>query len=211
LLVTDRELVAAIVNSLAWPVVVLVAVVLMRREIATAFHRIQSVEFAGGKATFAALGGYEKVIAAAAKDDRPPPEEGIVRKTETEFGVLEALAEVAPRQAIIDAWGRLEYQLNVASDQVAPDQPHGWPQAAHNLETWNKWPMLYPAVVELRRLRDYTVQSNRAPSSSDAARYVSVVQDLVTTLRTSFAPPSDSDLVVESEREASDEPSRSAR
>lgn len=191
MLVTDRELVAAVVNSLAWPVVVLVAVVLLRREIAITFQRIQSVEFAGGKATFAALGGYEKVIAAT-KDDGPPPAEGIVRQTETEFGVLEALAEVAPRQAIIDAWGRLEYQLNIASDQVGPDQPHGWPQVAHNLETWNKWPILYPVVVELRRLRDYTVQSSRAPSTSDAARYVSVVQDLVTTLRTSFAPLSDS-------------------
>jgi hypothetical protein len=46
--------------------------------------------------------------------------------------------------------------------------------------------MFYPAVLELRRLRDYTVRSNRPPSSSDAARYVSVAKDLATRIRTWF-------------------------
>jgi hypothetical protein len=117
-------------------------------------------------------------------------------ETPTEFNVLEGLAHVAaPGQAVIDAWGLLEYQPNVMSDWLAPGQPHGWPQVTRNLDTWDKWSMLYPAVVELRRLRDYTVRSNRPPSSSDAARYVSVAHDLVITLRTSLAfPPSyDSD------------------
>jgi len=116
-----------------------------------------------------------------------------VRQEVTEFSVVEALASVAPGQAIIDAWGLLEYQLNVASDRVAPDQPHGWPQVAHNLEAWDRWPLLYPAVLELRRLRDYTVRSNRPPTSADAARYVSVAQDLATTLRTAFMTQSDED------------------
>jgi hypothetical protein len=192
LLVTGLEFAAAIVNSLAWPAAVVVAVALLRRELAGTFHRIQSLEFPGGKATFAALVDYEKVITAASKGDGSRDDEAIVRQGETEFSVLEALAEVAPSQAIIDAWGLLEYQLNVASDRVAPDQPHGWPQVAHNLETWDKWPILYPAVLELRRLRDYTVRSSRPPSSSDAARYVSVAQELVTTLRASLTPQSDS-------------------
>ena len=133
-----------------------------------------------------ALLDYEKMIAALAKDAVSPDDKASVRHEVTEFSVPAALASVAPEQAIIDAWALLEYQLNVASDRVAPDQPHGWPQVAHNLETWDKWPMLYPAVVELRRLHDYTVWSNRPPSSADAARYVSVAQDLATTVRTSF-------------------------
>jgi hypothetical protein len=191
LLVTGLEFAAVIVRSLPWPAAVVVAVALLRRELAGALHRIQSLEFPGGKATFAALVDYEKVIAAAAKGEGSSNDLAIVRYEETQFSVLEALAEVAPGQAIIDAWGLLEYQLNVASDRVAPDQPHGWPQVAHNLETWDKWPMLYPAALELRRLRDYTVRSNRPPSSSDAARYVSVAQDLVTTLRTSLISLSD--------------------
>lgn len=111
----------------------------------------------------------------------------------TEFSVPAALASAALRQAVIDAWGLLEYQLNVASDQVAPDQSHGWPQVARNQETWDKWPMLYPAVVEPKRLRDYAVRSNPPPASADAGRYVSVAQDLMTTLPISFMSPLDED------------------
>ena len=191
LLVTSLGFVAAIVNAIAWPAAVVVTVVLLRRELVGTFHRIQSVEFPGGKATFAALVGYEKAIAAAADGEGPPNDGAIAKQEETEFSVLEALAAAAPREAIINAWGLLEYQLNVASDRIAPDQPHGWPQVARNLDMWDKWPMLYPAVLELRRLRDYTVRSIRPPSSSDAARYVSVVQDLMTTLRTSLTSLSD--------------------
>lgn len=187
MLVTGLGFTASVVNSLAWPAAVVVAVVLLRRELAGAFHRIRSVEFPGGKATFSTLVEYEKVIAAATDGENPPNDGAITKQSETEFSVFETLISAAPREAIISAWGLLEYQLNVASDRIAPDQQHGWPQVTYNLESWDKWPMLYPAVLELRRLRDYTVHSIRPPSSSDAARYVSVVQDLVTTLRASPA------------------------
>lgn len=182
---TGLQFVAAILAAFAWPVAVVVAVGLLRRELIGAFRRIESVEFPGGKATFATLVDFQKVVAVAAKD-AVSPDEGGVRYEMTEFSVVEALASAAPAQAVIDAWGLLEYQLNVASDRLAPDQPHGWPQVVRNLEAWDKWPMLYPAVLELRRLRDYTVRSSRPPSSADAARYVSVAQDLATTIRTSF-------------------------
>jgi hypothetical protein len=192
--VTGFSLAASIVSSVSWPAAVVVAVVLLRRELAGALRRLQSVEFPGGKATFAALADYGKVIAAVVENDEnssTSKDEGAARRKEAQFSVLEALADASPRQAIIDAWGLLEYQLNVASDRLAPDQPHGWPQVTHNLEGWAKWPIVSPAILELRRLRDYTVHSSQSPSSSDAARYVSVVQDLVTTLRTASVPAPD--------------------
>jgi len=184
--VTDLQFVAPILTSLAWPAAVVVAVGLVRRELAGVFQRIESVEFAGGKATFATLDNLEKVVAGVAKDAGSPDDGAAGRYEATEFGVVEALTSAAPRQAVIDAWGLLEYQLNVASDRIAPGAPHGWPQVEHNLENWDKWPILYPAILELRRLRDYTVRANRPPSTADAARYVSVAQDLATTIRTSF-------------------------
>lgn len=104
---------------------------------------------------------------------------------EPEFGPLEGLAETAPGQAVIDAWGLLEYQLNMASDRIAPNQPHGWPRVALNLERLDNWPLLSPAIGELRRLRDYTVESSWPPSTADAVRYISLAQVLATTLRTS--------------------------
>jgi hypothetical protein len=186
--VTDLQFVATIVNAVAWPIAVIVTVGLLRRELIGTFQRMQSLEFPGGKATFATLLDFQKVVAVAAKDAGATDEDGAVRYEATEFSVVEALTSAAPEQAVVDAWGLLEYQLNVASDRLAPDQPHGWPQVARNLETWDKWPVFYPAILELRRLRDYTVRSGRPPSRTDAARYVSVAQDLATTIRSSLMP-----------------------
>jgi hypothetical protein len=119
----------------------------------------------------------------AAKDVGFAKDAPLVRRDETDFGLLEKLAATAPGEAIIGAWGLLEYQLNITSDRIIPNQPHGWPQVALNLERLDKWPLLSPAIGELRRLRDFTVESSWPPSTADAVRYVSVAQDLVTTLR----------------------------
>jgi hypothetical protein len=189
--VTGLQFVAAIVNSLAWPAAVVVTLWLLRRELPHALQRLQSLEFAGGKATFANLREFQKEVAVAAKDAESAGGGEVARQEVTEFRATEELAATDPRQAVIDAWGLLEYHLIRASDRVAPGQPHTWPQVALNLNTWDKWSVLYPAVLELRNLRDYTVGSSRPPSSADAARYVSVAQDLATTLRTAFISQSD--------------------
>lgn len=185
---TGLQFVAVIVDSLAWPVAAVVMAGLLREQLAGAIQRVQSVEFPGVKAKFAALPGFEKMIEAAAKDAGVPDDKAAVRQEVTEFSGVEELASVAPAQAVIEAWGLLEYQLNVASSRLAPDQPTGWPQVAHNLQSWGTWSLLRPAVEELRWLRDYTVQSGRSPSKDDAARYVSVAQDVATTLRSAFPP-----------------------
>jgi hypothetical protein len=185
--VTGLQFTASIVNSLAWPTAAVVAAVLLRKELRDAFRRMQSLKFPGVEATFATLAPYEKVLAIAAKEAGSSEDGALIRREQTEFGVLEELAATAPGQAIIDAWGLLEYELNAASDRIAPNQPHGWPQVALNLERLDKWPLLSPAIGELRRLRDYTVESSWPPSSADAARYVSLAKDLATTLRTSVA------------------------
>lgn len=177
---------ASLFNSLAWPTAAVLAVALLRGELIDAIHRMQTFEFPWGKATFATLSVHEKMIATAARDGAPPEDSAAVRHQAAEFSLVKALTTAAPGQAIIDAWALLEYHLNVASDRIAPNKSHGWPQVAHNLESWDRWPLLAPAVEELRNLRDYTVRSKRPPASADAARYVSVAEDLVTTLRNAF-------------------------
>jgi hypothetical protein len=191
--VTGLQFVAAIVNSLAWPAAVVVTLWLLRDQLPEAWQRLKSFEFAGAKVEFAGLREFQKEVAGAAKDAGTPGGGEVARQEVTEFRATEELAATDPRRAVIDAWGLLEYHLIRASDRVAPDQPHTWPQVALNLNTWDKWSVLYPAVLELRNLRDYTVGSSRPPSSADAARYVSVAQDLATTLRTAFMSQSDED------------------
>lgn len=187
---TSLQFVAAIVDALAWPIAAVVMAALLREALTQAIHRMRSLEFPGGRVSFDTLPAYEKMVEAATKEaESPASDDGAIARHETAvFGMVEELASVAPGQAVIDAWGLLEYQLNSASDRLAPDLPHGWPQVARNLESWNMWPLLRPAVEELRRLRDYTVQSGRPPSKEDAARYVSVAQDVATSLRTAFPP-----------------------
>lgn len=189
-LVTGFEFAASTLNSLAWPVAVIFLVVLLRPQLARALDRMKMVEFPFGKASFDTLDEYKKVIAVATKSAESAADQAIVSGEKTEFSPVEELTSTAPGQAIITAWGLLEYQLNTASDLVDPDKPHGWPQVARTMEVWDKWPVLYPAVLELRRLRDYTVRAPGEPSSDDAARYVSVAKELATTVRAAFLTPS---------------------
>jgi hypothetical protein len=182
--VSGLQFLAAIVNSLAWPAVVVVAAVLWRRELAAILGRVESLELLGGKAKFSTLPGIQKMIAATARDVGVPYDETAIGPAQPEFTALDALVPAAPQRAIVDAWTLLEYQLNAAADRLAPDPQHGWPQVARSLENWDRWQLLSPAVMELRRLRDATVQPGKPPTSEDAARYVSVVQDVVATLRT---------------------------
>lgn len=182
---TDQEFWAAIVNSIAWPTAAIVIAGLLRQEVLGVIRRMQTFEFRGARLTFAALPGYEQMIATATQDAGSPNAREIVQREVTKFSEPKARAADDPRQAVIQAWGLLEYELNLAADQFAPDQPHGWPQVASTLQAaWDKWPLLYPAVLELWRLRDYTVQSSRPPSTADAAGYVSLAQDLATAVRT---------------------------
>lgn len=182
---TNQQFVAAIVNSVAWPAAAVVIAGLLRQEVLGVIRRMQTFEFRGARLTFATLPGYKQMVATATQDAESPDAREIAQREVTEFSGAQARAADAPRQAVIEAWGLLEYQLNVAADQFAPDQPHGWPQVASTLQVaWDMWPLLYPAVLELRRLRDYTVQSSRPPSTEDAARYVSLAQDLATAVRT---------------------------
>lgn len=131
---------------------------------------------------FATLMTYEELVETLTRKKGSPKGAATPRQSEVDFSVLMELARIAPRPAIIESWGLLEYQLNVVADRLSPKQGHGWPEVAHSLEALDEWPLLYPAVLELRRLRDYTVHTVRSPSSSDAARYVSTVQDLVIIL-----------------------------
>ncbi len=76
----------------------------------------------------------EKISEAAVKNVRPEDERAIARSEETDFSPLKTMAASAPRDAILEAWNRLEYQLDVAADRIAPAQSHGWPQVAQTLE-----------------------------------------------------------------------------
>ncbi|HTU05163.1 MAG TPA: hypothetical protein VMG13_06375, partial [Trebonia sp.] len=116
---TGLQFVASIVNSLAWPTAAVVAVGLLRPTLTDVFHRTPTHEFAGEKESFATLADYETMFVGATRDPASPDAEAVVRHEVAEFSVVKALIPTAPGQAVIRAWGLLEYQLNVASDRIA--------------------------------------------------------------------------------------------
>src|SRR5579871_5136555 len=118
-------------NALAWPLVVVIVALLLRPELSGLLRRLASVEVPGAKMTFDGLADFrniEKISEAAVKSVRPEDERAIARSEETEFSPLKKMAASDPRDAIIDAFNLLEYQLDVAADRIKPGQPHGWPQ-----------------------------------------------------------------------------------
>jgi hypothetical protein len=180
------EFISALAGSIAWPVAVVSCVVILRKHLAGLLRRLETVEVAGSKATFGTLTSVEQTIAAVATGPQTgdgPAERASLRDEGAEWDVLVARAAVAPKEAVIDAWSTLEYQLNVMSDRLDPALPHGWPQVCRNFESWSQWSQLQPALIELRRLRDATASAPTAPSSADAARYVAVARELVSTLK----------------------------
>jgi hypothetical protein len=134
--VADLQFIASIVNSLAWPTAAVVAVGSLRKQIAAVIPRMESFEFHGAKATFAALPGFEKMIAAAAKDARLPDEKAIFQQEVSEFSVAEALAPVAPGQAVIDAWGC----LNTSSTSLLTGPVRPGTVEVRTLPVMYRWP-----------------------------------------------------------------------
>lgn len=107
---SSLQFLTSLVGSLAWPVVVLVIVVLFRTT-------IRSVLTGQVKRWRAGLSGVEveywELTADRARDQLPPDAEK--RAAETLGGGLSGelapVAEVAPRAAVLEAFGRIEQEL----------------------------------------------------------------------------------------------------
>ncbi len=119
---SSLQFLASLVGSLAWPVVVLVIVVLFR-------STIRSVLTGQVKRWRAGLSGVEveywELTADRARDQLPPDAEK--RAAETLGGGLSGelapVAEVAPRAAVLEAFGRIEQELRrITKSFEAPEK-----------------------------------------------------------------------------------------
>lgn len=94
---------AQLIDSLAWPVTVLVVVWLLRRPLAQLLPEVRKVKYGDFEAEF---GREVEELRERMAEVMPPP------KTEPEeaesFGRLEDLAKVAPNAAVLQAWNEVE-------------------------------------------------------------------------------------------------------
>jgi hypothetical protein len=183
-LVGVLEFISTLAGSMAWPVAVVVCVTILRRQIAGLLQRLQTFEIGGQKATFGALGKVEdtvaEVVSNTRRDDNAEGRDS--EATDAEWAAVLSRAASSPRTAVLEAWNRLEHDLNVLADAVDPNAPHGWPQVVSGLQILEDWAGLRPALRELRHLRDSAANNPSGPSPVDAARYVSVARALSRSL-----------------------------
>ena len=100
--------VSEIVKALAWPATVITLLILVRKELPTIAKSLRRLKFKGVELEF---GDAAKAIATEAKDAIPQtqtevklfgqPKEEMARK-------ITAIAEIAPRAAILEAWLQVE-------------------------------------------------------------------------------------------------------
>lgn len=114
-----QEFIASLVKSTAWPIVVLIAVALMRRPLLELLGKVQEVTYGGVKASF------DKQIAEVVKETSSErPAAGISAGIDSS---LVELSEISPRAAVLEAWIKIEAIIRAAvskNDQSA-DKLHG--------------------------------------------------------------------------------------
>ena len=100
-----------IINSLAWPIALLVAVLLLRKPLLELFPFIQKLKYKEIEIEF---GQRVREVGQELAEELAPigPEQELTR---TEEDALARLAEISPRSAIIEAWRGVELEaLNTA-------------------------------------------------------------------------------------------------
>ncbi|SCX31874.1 hypothetical protein [Agrobacterium rosae] len=108
--------IAAIFGSIAWPVAIIVVVIVMRREITHLLSRLEHVNFAGNGMSF---------NKAALKADIQDAAENLAESAETEATstrrpaldlTMTALIDTDPVQAVVFSWRRLEQAMIELAD-----------------------------------------------------------------------------------------------
>jgi hypothetical protein len=106
-----------IINSLAWPIALLVAVLLLRKPLRELFPFIQKLKYKEIEIEFdQRVREVSKELAEELAPIRPGLE-----LTHAEEGALARLAEISPRSAIIEAWRGVELAALEAAERLGGD------------------------------------------------------------------------------------------
>jgi hypothetical protein len=186
------EFISSMSSALGWPIIVLVIVLLMRREIAERLPFLQSVKTPGFEATFQADVAAVRSSAEALEEevtrgeDREPTETG--RRTDE----LEFFAQYSARGAILASFAQLERELNTAVSRIPTSERPRRREATAQAEALEKHGHLPEGAVrvidEMRRLRNsaaHAVEFDIALES--VANYIDAVEALASILKNNHA------------------------
>jgi hypothetical protein len=173
--------IAKFVESAAWPLVVLVIFLVLRKEIVRSIPRLQRLKFKDAELEF-------QQKAQEIESALPKTFEGAATATEVEEK-LKFLAQMSPRLAIIEAWSQIEFALGqYASAQrlVTPEENVRANVAYHEVakQVLGADEELFKRYHDLRQLRNKAVHDHGYEPSSDnayafavlAARLIGVIE-----------------------------------
>lgn len=189
------------VEILAWPIVVLSIVWLLRAQIRDLLRSLRRARGSGLGSNFDFEFG-ERVTEArlsmaladvAKPTDEAPSKEGPSRQAELddaltrEFDALRIIADAEPRAAILQAWTMIEREMErLESDISAPPQRHDPLGRIFNLGIAYDLPHeIVSAVTHLRQLRNVAAhrQETIDISQHSSYEYIGAVRDIISVLR----------------------------
>ena len=166
------EFISAVVSALAWPIAVIIAVVVLRRPLRHLLSRLETFKGPGVEATFQRQVEEAKEEAALAVAGLPSVQEGDKSQQERlEYSDLLRLADVSPRAAILETWLRIESTLTDVAMRmdVSADTRRGPLSLMEALERHGTIaPEVGSALRRLRNLRNVAVHTQDLDISKDS-------------------------------------------
>lgn len=185
--------IANVISSLAWPGMVILCVILLRKPIAKLIPSMRSLECKGFKIYFAH--GLEELKAEADEVELPsipPPTTEAPEETKREtdyWETIEGLLEVSPRAAISEAWRRVEWAIDDHFRRLGLERPRSYQGMLRALRAQER--PIPPAMTlfqELRVLRNRAVQVRDIDIESQRAiEFAQLADRIVVSLKSEQA------------------------
>jgi hypothetical protein len=183
------EFISSILSALAWPIAVILIVVILRRPLRHLLLRLETLKGPGVEATFERQVEAAKEEVASAVAGSPQVEKREESRQESlEVADLLQLADVSPRSAILETWLRVETALSEAAANL--DLPANMRRGTLLfIETLERQGIISPEVGRaLRRLRNLRNVAVHTPdlnlSRESIIDYVETAEFIVRSLRT---------------------------
>jgi uncharacterized protein YutE (UPF0331/DUF86 family) len=177
-----RTFIANIIDSLAWPAVVLFLVLLLRNQLAGLISRLLSLKWGGVEVSFKEILEEAREITEEIREEAPPK----VAPPQPEDDTLMHLARTHPRLAVLDAYSLIEQVIKANADKL----PHRKGTKTYMSLLRRKGLLnddAYLLFDKLRQIRNAVVHGYPSITEDEAAEYVGQARFLRNLLAERFA------------------------
>jgi len=184
--------IASIIGSLAWPLVVLLCVFLLRKPLAQLILLVRELKYKGLEIDFGER--LEQLEEQADRDSlpsiQPVAEMGQAPSPEVRYWeTIERLTEISPRAAIAEAWRRVEWALEDYFRRLGLQRPSSYQGMLRVLRSLERVPRGAMSLFEdLRVLRNRAVHARDFDlDSQTAVEFARLAERLIASLESERA------------------------